>query len=218
MYKYTLILMILVVLVSCDSKDEIKDEPLLQEVTTVATSSPTTTTAPPTTPNTTTPATATSDEPPCECGRCWRGYEWGLIEDPLSGEGISVCKNLTCTNTELTQMDIELAQRAAQLLFDLDRDYENAIGQIKFGKSECIDRYNSSRDYNPRDFVKRIHNNTLTEIWQIIILHIQNDGTLPMHIYVFFEEYETKAEIGVEFLEEDGEWIINNVYSGVLQH
>ena len=155
-----------------------------------------------------------SEELPCDCNVC-QHFEhqrllgvtatahqcWFKIETRLNGNGVSINTQVNGSygngNCSEIYERLNLAEKAVEFLINLDIDYENTFKQIRSPEDpEWLDTW----------FNKR----TITGINQANTL---NALQTRFAFYVRFSESERYGPICVEFVEEDGDLVVYDVYS-----
>lgn len=155
--------------------------------------------------------------PLCDCDICESllSGEYS-IEHPLSGRTGKITTNArSCT-------DLQLVKKAIYLFIDLDNDFDNTINQIKFGHSPYAEKFlNINSELNSiADYVSLVFENDLYAILNINIEYDLGEAFEPplfiINFYTSFKQRGRADGLCVEFIEIDGEWMVNNLYSDMI--
>jgi len=115
---------------------------------------------------------------------------------------------------ELEELKEYLSDRAVQLLWDLDSDFESAVEQIQFG-AETGQHFVDTGVVLNEISLKQIfnENRNLKDVYAVKIGSIFEDRTFGVATYIMFDDFEKETPIGVVFTKEDEKWNINNLYT-----
>ena len=148
------------------------------------------------------------EESECECEVCV-GDGRIYVEHPLGAyNGSIMCNVATC-------FELELTERAVQLIVDLDNDYDNAVEQIRFEPSPRRDfkGWRTRHELSYLEWQFGGCGDDLLWIEQVSAGSIREEhpfASFALRVY-FCEEYKLH-NIYVEFVNINGEWWINNLY------
>ena len=141
------------------------------------------------------------------------------VEAYLNGEKITIpVGGFPSYDSEEVEEYLHFAQRAVDLLVGLDNDFDAAIGEIKFGFSEHIENNGEwGMDYVLRRFND---NSNLISISDVSFLRFDSnfENLLYISIKTGFSNMDRATWTCIEFVKENGEWIINNLHDSTQGH
>ena len=134
----------------------------------------------------------------CVCGMCGDVEGYRDVEKHIFGHDINFSfKYGECEKNNERMM---LTERAVKLIIDLDKDFEEAIEQIRF--KDNIKNYN--------DLFERLYKGEFGKLSSIFSARIffRDDNQARADVFVGFSDEHRGFWTSVIFEEDDGEWII----------